>query len=74
MQSKHPKLSLDLIQEKVNGNICPNHNMPPTITMDSRSGKLTINACCKEFRNTIQNLCDQVKIEFYKDQHKKLNR
>ncbi len=74
MKYKHPKLLLDKIHVSINDNVCPVHKLPAIVKMDSESGKLEINTCCKEFNKIIQNICDHVKIEFYKDQHKNLRR
>lgn len=74
MKLKYPKTILEKIQDAANGIVCTYHYLPATFTMGSFTREVSVQTCCKEFGDQIKLICNQIRIDYNKSQHKRLKR
>ncbi|PBQ30461.1 hypothetical protein CNR22_01325 [Sphingobacteriaceae bacterium] len=70
MKLKRPNKALEQkIQQVVKGMMCPVHNKPAKITMESENEEVVIEACCPFFKKDVMVVGERMRKDFlYKDE------
>lgn len=70
MKLKRPNKALEQkIQQAVKGMICPVHNKPAKISMDSETEEVQVEACCPFFKKDVMIVGERMRKDFlYRDE------